>query len=131
MFFDRTDSGKISKREMVEALDLLEVHDMEHDKNGKVKIPDHVENLFSLMDFAGDSKIHLEEFVKSAKHYRNLGKFLAVNLLEPNRIHLQTVIKDFMEKEKIKQEDAKRKQQEEKERKAMEKNKAKESAKDK
>ena len=89
LFFDRTDNGKISKMEMVEALDLLEVHDMEHDKNGKVIIPENVENLFSLIDFARSGKITLDEFIKSAKHYRNLGKFLTVQLLERNREFMQ------------------------------------------
>ena len=55
---------------MVETLDLLELIDMEHDKKGKVIIPDHVENLFALMDFAHNSRIQEDEFMRATKHYR-------------------------------------------------------------
>ncbi len=67
---DLNQSGKITKEEMVHVLDKLEVLDMEHDDKGKVIIPDHVENLFSLMDFAHDKKISEDEFLKATMHYR-------------------------------------------------------------
>ena len=43
---------------------------MEHDEKGKVIIPESVENLFSLMDFAKDGAICESEFIKTTKHYR-------------------------------------------------------------
>ena len=45
---------------------------MEHDEKGKVKISDKVENLFSVMDFAGDDKINEAEFLRTTKHYRDV-----------------------------------------------------------
>ena len=46
LFFDRNGKGSITKEEMVDALDVLEVVEMEHDQKGKVIIPEEVENLF-------------------------------------------------------------------------------------
>ncbi|TRY76436.1 hypothetical protein TCAL_00057 [Tigriopus californicus] len=94
-FYDRTETGSITKQEMVEALDLLELLDMEHDKKGKVIIPDHVENLFSLMDFAHNNRINENEFMRAAKHYRKLGLTLTVHLLERNRKKLIEAVKEF------------------------------------
>ena len=54
-----------------QTLDLLGLHQMEHDDKGKVKISDKVENLFSLMDFAQDGKICEAEFLRTTKHYRD------------------------------------------------------------
>ena len=55
-----------------QTLDLLGLHQMEHDEKGKVKISDKVENLFSLMDFAQDGKISEAEFLRTTKHYRDV-----------------------------------------------------------
>ena len=59
-FYDRNRSGKISKEEMVDALiDLGKVTRNDSDKTKKdevASIPDEVENLFSLMDFANDNR---------------------------------------------------------------------------
>ena len=65
----------------METLDLLELIDMEHDKKGRVIIPDHVENLFALMDFAHNSRIQEDEFMRATKHYRYymLAIFLSFN----------------------------------------------------
>ena len=57
-----------------QTLDLLGLHQMEHDEKGKVKISDKVENLFSLMDFAQDGKISEAEFLRTTKHYRYVPK---------------------------------------------------------
>ena len=58
--YDRNRSGKISKEEMVDALvDLGKVTRNDSDKTKKdevASIPDEVENLFSLMDFANDNR---------------------------------------------------------------------------
>ena len=58
--YDRNRSGKISKEEMLDALiDLGKIPQAEtdqKDKEKKPKIPDEVENLFSLMDFANDKR---------------------------------------------------------------------------
>ena len=58
--YDRNRSGKISKKEMLDALlDLGKISKsgMEEGKKGKEsKIPDEVENLFSVMDFAHDDR---------------------------------------------------------------------------
>ena len=58
--YDRNRSGKISKEEMLDALiDLGKIPQAETDQNDKEKkpkIPDEVENLFSLMDFANDKR---------------------------------------------------------------------------
>ena len=55
--YDRNRSGKISKEEMLDAmLDLGKIPKTDTDEKGKPKIPDEVENLFSLMDFANDNR---------------------------------------------------------------------------
>ena len=58
--YDRNRSGKISKTEMLDALlDLGKISKSatEGDDEAKEpKIPDEVENLFSVMDFANDNK---------------------------------------------------------------------------
>ena len=59
-FYDRNRTGKITRDEMVDALiDLGKIpkNDKDEKKKGeKPEIPDEVENLFSLMDFANDNK---------------------------------------------------------------------------
>jgi len=55
---------------MVDVLDKLEVLEIKHDEKGKVIIPDHVENIFSLMDFKHDGKISEDEFLTATTHYR-------------------------------------------------------------
>ena len=102
LLFDRKNNGKISKDEMVDALDKLEMLEMEHNEKGKLIIPDEVENIFSLMDFAHEGKITEEEFLKAARHYRKLGRMLTIFLLERSRTHVQDSIKKFMEEEKEK-----------------------------
>ena len=60
--YDRNRSGRISREEMLDALrDLGKIPNDENkcgekEKKEKVKIPDEVENLFSLMDFANDNR---------------------------------------------------------------------------
>jgi Ca2+-binding EF-hand superfamily protein len=44
----------------------------------KGKMPDEIENLFSLMDFAHDGKISEEEFLRATGHYRWLGQLLII-----------------------------------------------------
>ena len=56
--YDRNRTGKISKTEMLDALlelgKISKSPSAEDEQEGK--IPDEVENLFSLMDFANDNK---------------------------------------------------------------------------
>lgn len=58
--YDRNRSGKISKTEMLDALlDLGKISKSTtegDDEEKEPKIPDEVENLFSVMDFANDNK---------------------------------------------------------------------------
>ena len=58
--YDRNRSGKISKKEMLDALlDLGKISQSGIEERGKgkePKIPDEVENLFSVMDFAHDDR---------------------------------------------------------------------------
>ena len=58
--YDRNRSGKISKEEMLDALlDLGKITKSvagENEKEKQPKIPDEVENLFSVMDFANDNR---------------------------------------------------------------------------
>ena len=57
-FYDRNRSGKISKTEMLDA--LLDLGKISKSSSAgdeqEAKIPDEVENLFSVMDFANDNK---------------------------------------------------------------------------
>ena len=46
LFYDQNKSNKITKEDMVEALDMLELMDMERDKKRKIIVPEKVENLF-------------------------------------------------------------------------------------
>jgi len=55
---------------MVDSLDKLELLQLEKDAEGKVLIPDMIQNLFSSMDFEHDGKIAEEEFLKATMHYR-------------------------------------------------------------
>ena len=55
--YDRNRSGKISREEMLDAMsDLGKIPKTDTDEKGKPIIPDEVENLFSLMDFANDNR---------------------------------------------------------------------------
>lgn len=107
LFYDRNGKGNISKEEMVEVLDTLEQMEMEHDDKGKVVIPDNVENLFSLIDFAHDGRIRENEFLKAANHYRNLGKMLTIYLLERSRKYLRDRCVEHIEREKKEEEEKK------------------------
>ena len=73
---------------MVEALDMLELIALSRDPKGKIIIPDDVENLFSLIDFAHDKTINENEFLKATMHYRKLAKMLTIHLLEDCRKHV-------------------------------------------
>jgi len=119
---DRDDDQKISKREMVETLDLLGLHQMEHDEKGKVKISDKVENLFSLMDFAQDGKICEAEFLRTTMHYRNLGKYLTIDLLESSRKQCLAKISKMHEALKVEKEEKLLKNQKSKDKKSVDKN---------
>ena len=57
-FYDRNRSGKISKTEMLDALlDLGKISKSPSaEDEQEAKIPDEVENLFSVMDFANDNR---------------------------------------------------------------------------
>ena len=57
-FYDRNRSGKISKTEMLDALlDLGKISKSPSVEDEKeATIPDEVENLFSVMDFANDNR---------------------------------------------------------------------------
>ena len=46
------------------------------------EMPDEIENLFSLMDFARDGKISEEEFLRATGHYRRLGQLLTIQKWE-------------------------------------------------
>ncbi len=100
----------------------------------QVIIPDHVENLFSLMDFAHDKKISEDEFLKATTHYRcdtnlnmcisqlfpprrKLGHMMTISLMEPRRRYMQENIREFMKKEK---EEREREEAEEEEKKKKE-----------
>ena len=71
----------ISKEEMFNTLcvlgDITADYVAEDDK-----MPDEIENLFSLMDFAHDGKISEEEFLRATGHYRRLGQLLIIERWE-------------------------------------------------
>ena len=46
------------------------------------KMPDEIKNLFSLMDFAHDGKISVEEFLRATGRYRRLGQLLIIEKWE-------------------------------------------------
>jgi Ca2+-binding EF-hand superfamily protein len=101
-FYDNNDSGMISKAEMVEALFKLEkIHpkDMAEDSKGELVIPDDVENLFSLMDFGGEGKITMQEFLKATMHYRRLGMLLTIDLLPKIRKDVLQAMKQTEQKQ--------------------------------
>ncbi len=99
LLYDRDRSGKIFQNEMVEALDLLGMLELERDDKGKVIVPQHVENLFSLMDFAHDGRIDQAEFLRATMHYRKLSKMLSITLLEKNRKIVQEKVKELIQQE--------------------------------
>jgi len=85
-FYDRKGDKKISKKEMVTTLLLLgKLEEPEEGDGVDKKFPVEVENLFSLMDFGGDGKIHISEFLRATKHYRKLGQLLTIDYFEDHR----------------------------------------------
>ena len=86
-------SGKVSKTEMMKVLLKLERIDDESSDDDdsssgddKPEIPPEVEYVFSLMNFDGNSnKVTLEEFLKSAGHYRKLRQMLSIQILDDKR----------------------------------------------
>ena len=88
-------SGKVSKTEMMKVLLKLERIDEESSDDeaddsssgdDKPEIPPEVEYIFSLMNFDGNSnKVTLEEFMRSAGHYRKLRQMLSIQILDDKR----------------------------------------------
>ena len=71
----------ISKEEMFHTLRVLgDIPSDDVAEDGKM--PDEIENLFSLMDFAHDGKISEEEFLRATGHYRRLGQLLTIEKWE-------------------------------------------------
>ena len=71
----------ISKEEMFHTLRVL--GDIPADYVAEEgKMPDEIENLFSLMDFAHNGKISEEEFLRATGHYRRLGQLLLIEKWE-------------------------------------------------
>jgi len=80
-FYDRKGNKVISKEEMFHTLRVL--GDLPADVTGEDgEMPDEIENLFSLMDFARDGKISEEEFLRATGHYRRLGQLLTIQKWE-------------------------------------------------
>ena len=71
----------ISKEEMFHTLRVLGDIPVDYIAEDD-KIPDEIENLFSLMDFAHDGKISEEEFLRATGHYRRLGQLLVIERWE-------------------------------------------------
>jgi hypothetical protein len=71
----------ISKEEMFHTLRVLGDSPADYVAE-KGKMPDKIENLFSLMDFAHDGKISEEEFLRATGHYRRLGQLLIIEKWE-------------------------------------------------
>merc|ERR1712141_729683 len=67
------------------------------DKEKEPKIPDEVENLFSVMDFANDNKISEKEFLRATLHYRRLGNLLSIDYLEKCRQEIVRKIKALVD----------------------------------
>jgi len=80
-FYDRAGNGAIFKEEMLHTLRVL--GDIPPDSGkAKTKMPDEIENLFSLMDFAHNGKISEQEFLAATGHYRRLGQLLTIDRWE-------------------------------------------------
>ena len=71
----------ISKEEMFHTLRVLGDIPVDYIAEDD-KMPDEIENLFSLMDFAHDGKISEEEFLRATGHYRRLGQLLVIERWE-------------------------------------------------
>ena len=71
----------ISKEEMFHTLRVLGDIPVDYIAEDD-KMPDEIENLFSLMDFAHDGKISEEEFLRATGHYRRLGQLLVIQRWE-------------------------------------------------
>ena len=95
-------SGKVSKTEMMKVLLKLERIDEESSDDDdsssgddKPEIPPEVEYVFSLVNFDGNSnKVTLEEFLKSAGHYRKLRQMLSIQILDDKRTEFIRNLKD-------------------------------------
>merc|ERR1719495_1838595 len=55
-------------------------------------MPDEIENLFSLMDFAHNGKISEQEFLAATGHYRRLGQLLTIDRWEKFRTEMVTAL---------------------------------------
>ena len=59
------------------------------------EVPPEVEYVFSLMNFDGnENKVTLDEFLKSAGHYRKLRQLLSIQLLDEHRTDIIRRIKE-------------------------------------
>merc|ERR1719495_2481417 len=59
-------------------------------------MPDEIENLFSLMDFAHNGKISEQEFLAATGHYRRLGQLLTIDRWEKFRTEMVAALqRDF------------------------------------
>ena len=59
------------------------------------EVPPEVEYVFSLMNFDGnENKVTLDEFLKSAGHYRKLRQLLSIQLLDEQRTDIIRSIKE-------------------------------------
>jgi len=79
-FYDRAGNGAIFKEEMLHTLRVL--GDIPDSGKVKTRMPDEIENLFSLMDFAHNGKISEQEFLSATGHYRRLGQLLTIDRWE-------------------------------------------------
>merc|ERR1712032_943160 len=84
---DRAGNGAIFKEEMLHTLRVL--GDIPPDSGkANTKMPDEIENLFSLMDFAHNGKISEQEFLAATGHYRRLGQLLTIDRWENFRMDM-------------------------------------------
>lgn len=90
-FYDRAGNGAIFKEEMLHTLRVLGDIPAESGK-GKTPMPDEIENLFSLMDFAHNGKISEQEFLAATGHYRRLGQLLTIDRWEKFRTEMVTAL---------------------------------------
>jgi len=127
-FYDRKGNKVISKEEMFHTLRVLgDIPNDDVSEDGKM--PDEIENLFSLMDFAHDGKISEEEFLRATGHYRRLGQLLTIEKWENVRSEMirsltreleewrQREIKDEVNEESVEEETCKNQENENSEKK--------------
>merc|ERR1712131_221356 len=96
-FYDRLENRVITKSEMLKTLVVLghiemDLEKLSKKKKDKVKLPDEIENLFSLMDFAHDDKISEEELMRATGHYRRLGQLLTIDTWQQIRAEIINII---------------------------------------